>query len=277
MNFRRAKLVMNLFRGMARPPARAAKFMDGRVGYAVGDVHGRVDLLDLLLGELEGRASGDVRENGQPIVIFLGDYVDRGPDSNKVIDLLLSGRPAGFERRFLRGNHEQVMQAFMDDPLSNRSWMLHGGAETLQAYGVRPPALTTSSNEDWQAAAEALRAAVPAAHIEFLSGLERYITLGDYAFVHAGVNPARAMERQTDQDLFWARERFIKSRRPFSHRIVHGHTPVDRPFIDQRRVAVDTGAYASGWLTAARFEGERVNFISVNQQNIEFSPSFDGF
>jgi len=239
--------------------------MEQRVGYAVGDIHGRVDLLAELMDELEARAGGDVRENGPPMVIFLGDYVDRGPDSSKVIDLLLTGRPAGFERRFLKGNHEQVMQAFMADPMANRAWMVHGGAETLQAYGVRPPALTTSSNDDWRAAAEALRAAVPQAHIEFLNSLERYIALGDYAFVHAGVNAARPLELQTDDDLYWSRERFIKSKRRFSHRIVHGHTPVERPYIDDRRIALDTGAYASGALTAARFEGENVNFILINK------------
>lgn len=254
---------MDLLRIFNRPPPRAARFAEGRVGYAVGDIHGRVDLLSLLLDELEGRAGGDKRENGLPMVIFLGDYIDRGPDSKKVIELLLAGRPVGFERRFLRGNHEQVMQAFMDNPMANRSWMVKGGAEALESYGVRPPPMT-SNEEEWRATAEALRAAVPPAHIAFLNSLERYIALGDYAFVHAGVNLTRPLERQTDEDLYWSRERFINNRRRFSHRIVHGHTPVDRPYVDERRVAVDTGAYASGELTAARFERESVSFIRVN-------------
>jgi serine/threonine protein phosphatase 1 len=257
---------MNLLRMFDRPQTRPAKFEDGRVGYAVGDIHGRADLLALMLERLEDRAEIDARAAGPPIVIFLGDYVDRGPESDKVIDLLLSGRPNGFERRFLRGNHEQIMQAFMTDPMSARAWVLQGGAETFLAYGVTPPAAMTANENEWQAAAEALRAAVPPTHIAFLDSLERYVTLGDYAFVHAGVDAGRSLEQQTDQDLYWVRERFLASKRPFSHRIVHGHTPVDKPYADERRIAVDTGAYASGTLTAARFEGEDVSFVSVTNR-----------
>jgi len=257
---------MNLLRMFERPPPRAARFAEGRVGYAVGDIHGRADLLELLLNRLEATAEVDRAPEGDPIVIFLGDYVDRGPDSGKVIDILLSGRPAGFERRFLRGNHEQIMQAFMDDPLATRAWVLQGGAETMLAYGVTPPSPMAANENEWFAAAEALRAAVPQAHVDFLNGLERYVALGDYAFVHAGVDAARPLEQQTDEDLYWVRERFIASRRPFSHRVVHGHTPVDKPYIDERRIAVDTGAYASGTLTAARFVGEDVSFVSVSSR-----------
>ncbi len=258
---------MNLLRMFDRPQARAAaRFEEGRVGYAVGDIHGRADLLALMIERLEDRAEIDTRPGGPPIVIFLGDYVDRGPESDKVLDLLLSGRPRGFERRFLRGNHEQIMQAFMADPMSARAWILQGGAETLIAYGVNPPAPMTANENEWQAAAEALRTAVPPTHVAFLDSLERYITLGDYAFVHAGVDAGRPLDQQTDEDLYWVRERFLASKRPFSHRVVHGHTPVDKPYADDRRIAVDTGAYASGTLTAARFEGEDVSFVSVTHR-----------
>lgn len=258
--------VMNLLRMFDRPQARPAKFEDGRVGYAVGDIHGRADLLALMFERLEDRAEIDARPGGPPVVIFLGDYVDRGPESRGVIDLLLSGRPAGFERRFLRGNHEQIMQAFMADPMSARAWVLQGGAETMLAYGVTPPAPMTANENEWHAAADALRAAVPSEHMAFLDSLERYVTLGDYAFVHAGVDAGRPLEQQTDEDLYWVRERFLASKRPFSHRVVHGHTPVDKPYADDRRVGVDTGAYASGTLTAARFEGEDVSFVSVTSR-----------
>lgn len=259
---------MNLLRMFERPPPRAARFVEGRVGYAVGDIHGRADLLALLLDRLEAAGPVDNRPAGQPFIIFLGDYVDRGPESRGVIDLLLSGRPAGYERRYLRGNHEQIMQAFMDDPIATRAWVLQGGAETMLSYGVTPPAPMAASEDDWLAAAAALREAVPQAHIDFLNSLERYVALGDYAFVHAGIDAGRPLELQSDEDLYWARERFIASRRPFSHRVVHGHTPVDKPFMDVRRVAVDTGAYASGTLTAGRFEGEDVNFISVTSRPV---------
>lgn len=237
----------------------------------MGDIHGRADLLEEMLGQLEARAAAEQRGPNPPVVIFLGDYVDRGPNSALVLEMLLAGRPFGYERHCLKGNHEQYMLAFMEAPLDNRSWVVQGGAETLLAYGVQPLDPRSARDEDWLATAEALRAAVPQAHVDFLNSLERYVALGDYAFVHAGVDAGRTLEDQTDDDLFWARDRFIASKRPFSHRVVHGHTPVDRPYADQRRVAVDTGAYASGTLTAARFEGTEVTFISVSDRTLRRS------
>jgi len=229
----------------------------------VGDIHGRADLLAALCARLEQRAAQDVRASGAPIVVFLGDYVDRGPRSANVIHLLLSGRPNGFERRYLKGNHEECMLAFMDSPLANRAWLMQGGAETLMSYGVQPPSPISATEADWLAAAGRLKARVPPAHMQFLTSLERYVVLGDYAFVHAGVNVGRPLEQQTDADLYWSRERFLNDRRRFSHRVVHGHTPAEKPFADERRVGVDTGAYATGVLTAARFEGVEVSFVSV--------------
>jgi len=254
---------MSLLRLFERAPPPAARFVDGRVGFAVGDIHGRADLLAEMLATLEARNLTEQREAGPPVIIFLGDYVDRGPDSAGVIELLLSGRPYGYEVRFLKGNHEQSMLAFLDDPMSNRAWLLQGGSETLMSYGVTPPSPINASEREWLVASEMLRAKLPETHRAFLEGLERYVELGDYAFVHAGVDAARPLAEQTDEDLYWIRAPFIASKRPFSHRVVHGHTPVDRPYADHRRIAVDTGAYASGVLTAARFEGEQVDFISV--------------
>ncbi len=112
---------------------------------------------------------------------------------------------------------------------------------------------------------------MPSAHLEFLAGLERYVELGDYAFVHAGVDDTRALADQTDEALYWSRATFMASKRAFSHRVVHGHTPVDQPYADSRRIAVDTGAYASGILSAARFEGEAVTFLSVRRPNVTVS------
>ncbi|MEZ5996678.1 MAG: metallophosphoesterase family protein [Hyphomonadaceae bacterium] len=249
-----------------RTPPPSSEFLGRRVGYAVGDIHGCTDLLALLLNEIEARAEADTREGGPPIVVFLGDYVDRGPDSKGTLDLLLSGRPNGCERRYLRGNHEQSMMAFMDDPIANRAWMLQGGAETLLSYDIQPPPVVGGADHEWIGAGQLLRARLPAAHFEFLSTLERFVVLGDYLFVHAGVNAARPLEDQTDEDLYWSRAAFIGSKRRFSHRVVHGHTPVDVPFADERRVAVDTGAYASGVLSAARFEGGDVSFLSVSSR-----------
>jgi len=253
--------LLRIFDSFQPPPSR--KFSQDRVGFAVGDIHGRADLLRALLDLLESRAEEETRPGGEPIVVFLGDYIDRGPDSVSVLDLLLEGRPRGYMRHFLKGNHEQAMLAFIADPLAQRGWIAHGGGETMLAYGVEPPPLIGAVDEDWKAAAEQLRARVPQRHLDFLNSLERYVVHGDYAFVHAGVDPSRTLEAQTDADLFWIRKRFLASRQPFSHCVVHGHTPLPKPFADRRRISIDTGAYASGTLTAARLEGEEVGFLSV--------------
>jgi serine/threonine protein phosphatase 1 len=258
---------MSLLRMFERAPPPAARFPEGRVGFAVGDIHGRADLLGEMFKLLEERAEAERREGGPPILVFLGDYVDRGPRSAEVLDMMLSGRPHGYERHCLRGNHEQSMLLFMNAPLENRAWVLQGGAETLVSYGVQPPPPVAAQDDDWIAVGAALKMAVPQPHLDFLNGLERYVVLGDYAFVHAGVDAGRPLEEQTDDDLYWSRDRFIASKRRFSHRVVHGHTPVDRPFADHRRVAVDTGAYASGTLTAARFEGADLAFYSVSDRH----------
>lgn len=248
-----------------RTAAPAAWFPSGRVGYAIGDIHGRADLLEKLLTELEARAGEDLRENGKPVLIFLGDYVDRGPDSAKVIDLLLQDRPEGAGRRFLKGNHEQSMLAFLEDPIANAAWLRQGGAETLLSYGVQPPAPVGAQERDLHEAAQQLKANLPAEHVVFFNRLERYVEMGDYVFVHAGVDAGRALEDQTDADLYWIRDRFLTSKRRFSHRVVHGHTPAEAPYADERRIGVDTGAYASGMLTAARFEADRLSFVSVRE------------
>jgi serine/threonine protein phosphatase 1 len=158
------------------------------------------------------------------------------------------------------------MVAFAAAPLENRAWLLQGGAETLMSYGVTPPSPLNATEEEWGKAANDLNQALPPEHRAFLEGLERYVELGGYAFVHAGIDAARTLEEQTDDDLYWSRQRFLNSKRRFSHRVVHGHTPSAEPYADQRRVGVDTGAYASGTLTAARFEGDQVTFISVSDR-----------
>ncbi|MES1156716.1 MAG: metallophosphoesterase family protein [Alphaproteobacteria bacterium] len=249
-----------------RTPHRAARFLSDRVGYAVGDIHGRDDLLANLLAEMEARSQADQRLAGAPLVVFLGDYVDRGPRAREVIDLLLSDRPNGFERRFLMGNHEQSMLAFVQEPLVNRAWVFHGGAETMRSYGVQPPPSVKAEDQAWLDAAAALQSALPPEHLAFLNGLERYLVMGDYLFVHAGVDLTKSLDDQTDTDLFWSRERFLKSKKPFSHRIVHGHTPADVAYVDPRRIGIDTGAYATGILTAVRLEGEEVDLITIQGQ-----------
>lgn len=259
---------------LKRPPPAPARFLEGRVGYALGDVHGRADLLMRMFDQLEVQAEADARPHGPPVLVFLGDYVDRGPRSDVVLDLILSGRPRGFERRFLKGNHEASMLAFMDQPLANRAWVLHGGSETLTAYGLRPPSPLGADDDAWIEAAAGLKARVPEAHLNFLGGLEPYVVLGGYAFVHAGIRPGQPIESQTEDDLLWIRKRFLDSRQRHPLLIVHGHTPVDQPYADHRRIAVDTGAYATGRLSAVRLEGEDVRFLTVSERDLPAPPLF---
>lgn len=239
-------------------------FLDGRIGYAIGDIHGRADLLARMFERLEA----DARSAGAaaPIAIFLGDYVDRGPDSAEVIELLQLGRPEGFERRFLKGNHEQALLAFLHDPVAARAWLAHGGLETLASYGVRPLPPLSADDATLRRAAAALRESLPPAHASFLDRLERYAVIGDYAFVHAGVDPRVSLAEQTDAALFWSRDRFLGDGRRLEKVIVHGHTPQKAPYKDHRRIGVDTGAYVWGALTAARFEADSVSFITVTDR-----------
>ncbi len=238
-----------------------ASFLPGRVGYAIGDIHGRADLLARMLDRLEQefRAVDALA----PIVVFLGDFIDRGPESRAVIDLLLTGRPHGFQRYLLKGNHEAAMLAFLADPVAGRAWLSHGGLETLASYDVRPLPSAGSGAADFKRAGQALAASLPPAHRAFLESLDRYLVLGGYCFVHAGVDPGRKLEAQTDADLFWIRRRFLEDSRKLPWKVVHGHTPSDGPYNDKRRMGLDTGAYFSGVLTAARLEADTVSFIQV--------------
>ena len=238
-----------------------ARFAAGRVGYAIGDVHGRADLLARMLDRLEQEFRAV--DAPAPILVFLGDFVDRGPDSRDVIDLLVTGRPEGFDRHFLKGNHEAAMLAFLDDPVAGKAWLNHGGLETLASYGVRPLPTQGCGPADLKRAGAALRERIPIEHRQLLEALERYIVFGDYCFVHAGVDPARKIEAQSDADLFWIRRRFLDDNRALPFKVVHGHTPVDAPHHDRRRIGLDTGAYFSGVLSAARFENDKVSFIQV--------------
>jgi serine/threonine protein phosphatase 1 len=240
----------------AGPPARVPA---GRRVYAIGDIHGRADLLMRLLHDLhEDIASGGFE--GRPILIFLGDYVDRGFQSKDVINVLLSEMVSPFETYFLKGNHEAAMLQFLGDPSIGPRWAEFGGAETLVSYGVQPPRTRTSPDE-WMTAAKALSLALPPEHLRFLNNLDLCVQVGDYVFVHAGVRPGVPLDQQVEQDLLWIREDFLGDRRELGAVIVHGHTPASRPYKDSRRVGLDTGAYLSGRLTAARFEHDKVDFI----------------
>lgn len=243
---------------LARRPARGP---DDAVVWVIGDIHGAADLLRPLL-----RAVGEDLEQAprsRRILVCLGDYIDRGPDSRGVLDSLIAfGRDPKVEAHFLRGNHEDRMEAFLVDPDTGPTWCALGGRETLGSFGVHPPA-RTAGRQAWADASAALNKALSADHRAFLAGQKHSLTLGDFFFAHAGAEPGVSLDRQDPQQLMWIRNRFLDHRDPFEKMIVHGHTPVPDVHIDHRRIALDTGAYATGRLSALRISGEARSLLQA--------------
>lgn len=240
--------------GAKRRPAVAP---EGRRLFAVGDIHGRLDLLDQLLlrlDRMEGANEPDAR------LIFLGDYIDRGPAIRDVVDRLAALQAERPETTFLMGNHEQALATFLEAPEDRADWLDWGGEETLASYGVKGAA--TRSARDLS---EELRTRLPAAHAAFLRSLTLSAEGGDYFFAHAGVRPGVALDAQSADDLLWIRAEFHDmpaDKRP-DKIIVHGHQPVRKPQDLGWRIAVDTGAVYGGKLTAVALEGDKRRFISV--------------
>ncbi len=239
-----------------RPAPKATPASTGeRLVYAVGDIHGRADLLNGLLARIVADAAPALARGEHPLLVFLGDYVDRGVDSKGVLDRLtaLLAMP-GFEVRTLMGNHEEAMLAFLEDPEGNAGWLDFGGGATLASYGVAPP-IGRPSGEELVALGSALAAALPEGHLRFLKSLELAVVLGDYVFVHAGLRPGVPLDAQSARDLLWIRQEFLSEKKPFEKVVVHGHTPEEMPYDGPTRIGLDTGAYATGVLTAVRLFG----------------------
>lgn len=242
----------------------------GALVYAVGDIHGCYDLMKALLVQIAGdyAACADGR---RPILIFCGDYVDRGPQSAKVLEALAwLHRRSDVELHLLKGNHEAALLAFLDNPEEAVAWLGFGGAETLISYGVIPP--TPEEGEEGLARArDELLERMPAAHLRLLQRLELMVQVGDYAFVHAGIRPGAPLSAQTEHDLLWIRQGFVDQPGPFEKVIVHGHVWIsDQPQITEHRIGLDSGAYTTGALTAVRFQD---NELAVLQARSEASAT----
>ena len=228
--------------------------------YAVGDVHG---CLNLLL-KLEELIAADCVDQAQPaLVIMLGDYVDRGPDSCAVIDHLIAPPAFNAQRLCLTGNHEEGMLAFLTDPKPNANWLEFGGRETLLSYGLSDEDIRPSSIRR-RSFIYKINSFVPNEHIDFLRKLPIMAKFPAHVFVHAGLRPHLSLEQQSDRDFLWIRDEFLKHSEGFGFTIIHGHTPVEKPFISGSRINVDTGAYMSDHLAAAKFvDGEFAGVIST--------------
>lgn len=247
------------------PPAGAR--VGGRPVYAVGDVHGCYDLLHALLGEIARDAAGGASGAGggaPPLLVMLGDYVDRGPDTARVLAALAWLRRSGaVEARLLEGNHEAVLAMFIDDPAAHPRWLDWGGRETLASYGVAAPEQVDAA-ATLRALRDGLLDAMPVSHYRLLRELELSVRAGDYHFVHAGVRPGVPIAKQARDDLLWIREEFLEHERPAKSVVVHGHTwDGDRPTILPHRLGLDTGAYRTGVLTAARITDDAVEVIQA--------------
>ncbi len=241
--------MLNFLQRKKPPLIRAAP--DGVSVYAIGDVHGRLDVMDTLLAAIRL----DTPAERRPILVMLGDYVDRGPASRGVLQRLTElEEDPGLETRFIRGNHEDTLLRFLEEPTLGPTWCGFGGAETLQSYGVVAP-LMNDDAPAWEAARQSFAAALPPAHLRLLQALEPSVEYGDYFFTHAGVRPGAELVDQDPYDLMWIREEFLRGSATFSKTIVHGHTPEEDAFVSDRRIGVDTGAYATGKLTAIVLEG----------------------
>ncbi|WP_299961929.1 metallophosphoesterase family protein [uncultured Roseobacter sp.] len=247
------RFLARLFRGPP-PEAPPCHVLPEHRVYAIGDIHGRADLLADLLEKIarDRAAQADARDVKY---VFLGDYVDRGERSREVLDQLSALRgQRGQEAVFLRGNHEAALLDFLADPEAGRRWLQFGGDRTLKSYGLDPTGEPEALRERFHAAL--------GPHLDFLQQTERFWMSGEVLFVHAAVNPRRAIADQEDQDLFWGNRAFLRGRAFPGMRVVHGHYNAFEPVVTPQRICVDTGAYYSDRLTAVCLDAQ-VRFLST--------------
>lgn len=239
--------------------------------YAFGDVHGRADLLTDLLDEIEQEASvAAAQTDRQTQVIGLGDYIDRGPDSRQVIEILISLSSSSLiDFTALRGNHEETLLNGLQDPSALSIWLQHGGDAALRSYGIEPPENPGKvSGKHLHQIAVHLKRAIPVDHMAFLKTTWSCLQVGDYFFTHAGVRPGQALHKQDNSDLLWIRNEFLTSGQDFGAVIVHGHTVVDDPDVRRNRIGLDTGAYKTNVLTCLVLEAEQAWLIQMTPDGL---------
>ena len=217
---------------------------DGLRIYAIGDIHGRYDLLQTLAARI--RSDIEKAPPRSSAEIYVGDYIDRGPQSREVVEWLV-GTPSLADRRIcLKGNHEAMLLSALADPAWLHHWLSNGAGTTLASYGLGSREL----------------AALPRKHLDFYENLELTASIGSYLFVHAGIRPSLALADQNEEDLVWIREPFLSSDADHGAIVVHGHTPVDVPEVRPNRINIDTGAVFSGHLTCLVLEGTSQRFLT---------------
>lgn len=244
--------------------------VEGQLVYAIGDVHGRYDLFRALLSKIVADAAASARGR-RPIIIQLGDLIDRGPQSAQVVEAAAwLQRRGDIEFQQLMGNHERAMLDFLEQP-GPHDWLMFGGDATLRSYGVEPPE-PGAPPARFVEARDAMLEHMPASHLHCLEHAETMLILGDYAFVHAGVRPGIPLAEQEDDTLLWIGGEFTASETSFEKIIVHGHTIEEAPRIRANRIGIDTGAYRSGVLTAVRIEDGDVRLLQTEEERGDVTP-----
>lgn len=252
-------MIARLFTSRQRSEPPTPRLAPGNRVYAIGDIHGCIEPLHQLHQLIrEHAADQPVTRN---VVVYLGDYVDRGPDSRGVIDVLRDEPLPAFERIYLKGNHEASLLHFLEDEQHGPQWFAYGGDATLYSYGVSAPRSPT----DWaglQRAQSEFAQKLPPEHRDFFNRLRLTHIEGDYLFVHAGLRPGVPLEDQNSEDLLWIRDDFLCSDVEFGKIVVHGHSISEAPTIRHNRIGIDTGAFAGGPLTCLVLEGTSRTFLT---------------
>lgn len=254
-------MVLKRFFGRSASPTMVEHSIPaGQRVYAIGDIHGRMDLLEDLLGLID--KDDNARGASDTQLIFLGDLIDRGPQSRRVVDRVMSLVAGSNKVHCLGGNHEDLLlRTIKGDAQSAGIFHRAGGRETLISYGVDEVAY---DDADLAGACELAAAHVPASHVKFLSGLRDWVRVGDYAFVHAGMKPGKPLSEQRRSDMRWIRHEFTRSEEDFGAMIIHGHTITEEVDEQSNRIGIDTGAYATGRLTAIGLQGTERWFLQTS-------------
>jgi serine/threonine protein phosphatase 1 len=253
--------------------SRSPRGAPGKRCYAIGDIHGRIDLLKDLLDRIA--LHNAARPERETALVLLGDLIDRGPGSNEVVELAYSFRSPHMRLLVLTGNHEELMLKAIDGDLDAfHSWMTNGGIATMRSYGVDTKRLAGLALEDFR---QRVADCIPPSHVAFLRGAADSIRFGDYLLVHAGIVPGRPIEEQRAKDLRWIRSAFLSSEADHGCVVVHGHSQEAQIEVKPNRIGIDTGAYHSGVLTAAWFEDGEKGFIQTAGRKIDLTAviSFD--
>ncbi len=244
-----------LFRRTAAPAPRIA---DDRIVYAIGDVHGRLDCLEDLLARIDADPG---RGERHVTLVFLGDLIDRGPDSRGVVERVMALCAASDDVHCLCGNHEELLlEAAAGARQALGIFNRAGGRETMLSYGVDD---AIYEREDLKGVQRLILEHVPPEHLDFLRALPDKVVVDDYVMVHAGIRPGVALDAQKASDLRWIRSPFLEHGGRHERFVIHGHTVTDEPDVRPNRIGIDTGAYRTGRLTALVLEGDSHRFLTT--------------